>query len=286
LIDLHTHTDASDGSDSPAELLENAARAGIRHLAITDHDTLAGYETAAPLAEKFGITLLCGIELSTKRFGKTVHLLGYFPSGLPPAWFCTWLMDLQEKRRDRNRRLADRLCSLGVEVRLAEVEAIGRTMAGRPHFAKILVQKGYVKTLQEAFDRYIAENGAAFVERDELPFEEGVVQMREAGGIPVIAHPVRLSVSGSAEEEWVASAAEMGVMGIEVQHSDHDAEVADRYLALAKKFELLPTGGSDYHGTYKPEIALAVGRGNVTVPEAWLDRLQQAAAGPQLRSSL
>lgn len=276
MVDLHSHTDASDGSDAPLDLIDNALRAGVRSLSITDHDTFAGYYAAREYAAEKGLDLLCGIELSTKYQGKTIHLLGYFPGAEPTAAFGDWLLSLQEKRRDRNRRLVENLQKLGVEITLAEVEAIGKTQAGRPHFASILLQKKYVKTMQEAFDKYLAENGRAFTEREEVPLEEGIRRMREAGGIPVIAHPVRMGRRTHAEEiEWIEAAVGMGMLGLEIRHSDHDAAAVARYGALAERLGLLMTGGSDYHGSYKPDIHLGTGKfGNVKVPAEWLERLR------------
>lgn len=276
MVDLHSHTDASDGSDTPEQIVENALLAGVKTLSITDHDTLAGYHAAAPLAVMAGLDLLCGIELSTKYMGKTVHLLGYFPAALPTEEFCTWLEVLQDRRRDRNRRLVERLQSIGLAITLAEVESLGKTMAGRPHFARILLEKGYVKTMQEAFDRFLAESGKAYVEREEVPLEEGVARMIASGGVPVLAHPVRLN-RRTAEEEtaWITAAKEMGVAGLEVRHSDHEPHAVARYTALADKLGLIPTGGSDYHGTYKPDIRLGTGkRNNVQVPREWVEGLR------------
>jgi predicted metal-dependent phosphoesterase TrpH len=276
MVDLHCHTDASDGSDTPSELIDNALRAGVTALSITDHDTFAGYYAAKPYADEKGLDLLCGIELSTKYQGQTVHLLGYFPGAAPAEAFTTWLLVLQERRRERNFRLVENLRKVNVKITMEEVEALGKTMAGRPHFAKILMKKGYVKTMQEAFDKYLAEHGRAFTEREEVPLEEGIKRMRAAGGIPVIAHPVRLGRRTAAEEaEWIETAKEMGMLGLEVRHSDHDAAAVARYTALAARLGLLTTGGSDYHGTYKPDIKLGTGKfGNVSVPMEWVDRLR------------
>lgn len=276
MVDLHSHTDASDGSDAPLELIDNALRAGVRSLSITDHDTFAGYFAAREYAAAQGVDLLCGIELSTKYEGKTVHLLGYFPSAEPSADFAAWLIGLQEKRRDRNRRLVANLQKLNVEITLEEVEAIGKSQAGRPHFASILLQKKYVKTMQEAFDKYLAENGRAYTEREEVPLEEGIQRMRAAGGVPVMAHPVRLGRRTHQEEiEWITAAVDMGMLGLEVRHSDHDGAAVARYTALAERLGLLTTGGSDYHGSYKPDIRLGTGKnGNVSVPPEWLEKLR------------
>lgn len=276
MVDLHSHTDASDGSDAPFELVDNALRAGVTALSITDHDTFAGYYAAKPYALAKGLDLLCGIELSTKYKEQTIHLLGYFPRAEPAAPFGDWLKILQTKRRDRNQRLVENLRKTGVAITLAEVEALGKTMAGRPHFAMILMRKKYVKTMQEAFDKYLAENGRAYTEREEVPLAEGIQRMREAGGIPVIAHPSRLGRRTAAEEaEWIEAAVGMGMLGLEVRHSDHDAAAVKRYTALAARWGLLTTGGSDYHGSYKPHIQLGTGKfGNVSVPMEWLEQLR------------
>ena len=276
MVDLHSHTDASDGSDAPLELIDNALRAGVGSLSITDHDTFAGYFAARTYAASQGLDLLCGIELSTKYEGKTVHLLGYFPGSEPSEEFSGWLVGLQDKRRDRNRRLVGNLQKLGVEITLEEVETIGKSQAGRPHFASILLRKKYVKTMQEAFDKYLAENGRAFTEREEVPLEEGIQRMRAAGGVPVMAHPVRLGRRTHEEEiEWITAAVGMGMLGLEVRHSDHDGAAVARYTALAERLGLLTTGGSDYHGSYKPDIKLGTGKnGNVSVPPEWLEKLR------------
>ena len=160
MIDLHSHTTESDGTLTPAELVQAGLDARLEALAITDHDTFAGYEAAAPLAKAAGLDLLCGIELSTKINSgtrKTVHLLGYFLKAAPAANFCQWLLQMQESRRDRNRRLAAKLQSMGMDVRIEDVEALGRTMAGRPHFARIMVSKGYLQHYRAAFELYLDE---------------------------------------------------------------------------------------------------------------------------------
>ena len=147
MIDLHSHTTESDGTYTPSQLIDTAVEIGLDALAITDHDTLAGYRIAAPLAKAMGLRLICGIELSAKIFEpsrKTVHLLGYFCSDPPTASFGEWLGAMQAARRDRNIRLAAKLQSMGVDIKIEEVEALGRSLAGRPHFARLMVQKGYV----------------------------------------------------------------------------------------------------------------------------------------------
>jgi len=276
LIDLHSHTDASDGTDSPQQLIDLARSAGLSALSITDHDTFFGYEQAREYATGLGFDLICGIELSTKFHGKTVHLLAYFPQAEPTAAFRGWVREQQEYRRDRNIRLIAKLNEVGVAITLDEVEAIGRTMTGRPHFARVLLDKGYVKTMQEAFDSYLAEEGRAFVQREEVALAEALQRVGEGGGISVMAHPIRLGKRKAAEEEaLVAEAVELGMTGIEVIHSDHSTTDVERYRGYAAKYGLLETGGSDHHGGNKPDITLGSGRrGNVTVPDEFLVRLR------------
>jgi predicted metal-dependent phosphoesterase TrpH len=281
LIDLHTHTDESDGTSAPAELVDAALALGLEALGITDHDTLAGYEGAAPLARAAGLDLVCGIELSTKRRragssrGRSIHLLGYFLDGPPAAEFRGWLEGIRLARRDRNRRLAARLQSLGLNVAIEEVERLGRSQAGRPHFARLMLDKGYVSNVQEAFDLYLDESAKGYVERDEPELEEGIRKIREAGGLASLAHPVRMSRRNpSAFEQDLAEMCEMGLGAIEVYHSDHRQVDADLFLSLARRHGLAVTGGTDFHGDNKPGLALGTGYGNVAVPRQVLDALR------------
>lgn len=282
MIDLHTHTDESDGTLAPGELVEAAGLIGLEALGISDHDTFAGYDLAAPLAREAGLDLVCGIELSTKwkrsaeSPGRSVHVLAYFLDGGPTAEFRDWLEGMLLSRRDRNRRLAARLQALGMDVRFEEVERMGRRMAGRPHFARLLLEKGYVTTMQEAFDRYLAEGADAYVERDEPSVEEGIAKILEAGGLPSLAHPVRLTRKASELEQTVKEMCGMGLRAIEVYHSDHGPREVDLYLKVAGRFGLAITGGTDFHGANKPGLALGAGYGNVAVPRELLDFLRAA----------
>jgi len=284
MIDLHTHTDESDGTFTPSELVHAALELKLEALGICDHDTFAGYDLAAPLARDAGLDLVCGIELSTKwkrtpsSAGRSIHVLGYFLDAPPGDEFRHWLGAIRDARRDRNRRLAARLQSLGIDVTLPEVERRGRSLAGRPHFARILLEKGYVSTLQEAFDRYLAESGAAYVERNEPALDEGIRMIVEAGGLPSLAHPIRLSDRRPVVEKAVAQMCDMGLKAIEACHSDHGPDDPAFFLKLAGRHGLAITGGSDFHGANKPGLALGTGYGNVAVPRTVLDSLRAAAA--------
>jgi 3',5'-nucleoside bisphosphate phosphatase len=275
LIDLHTHTNESDGSLTPVELIRAAKANRLDAIAITDHDTFEGYDQAVPFAEEERFELLCGIELSTLWYReggrKTVHLLGYFLDSPPSAEFRAWLKGLQEARRDRNIRLAANLQEKGVNITVDEVQKLGRSMAGRPHFAKLMVMKGYVANTQEAFDRYIGEEGEAFVERYGPEITEGIQKVLDAGGFPSLAHPVRLGVRSIEEEEaFIAYLAKAGLGALEVYHSDHGPAQVKRYLTLANKYRLAITGGSDFHGDVKPNVKL----GMMQVPTTILTSLR------------
>lgn len=278
MIDLHSHTTASDGTSAPDELVRLAVQAGLDALAITDHDTFAGYDQALPHARALGLRLICGIELSTKihqPVRKTVHLLGYFLSGTPSPGFLGWIANLQESRRDRNRRLAVRLQSMGIDIHLDEVEALGRTMAGRPHFARLMVAKGYCVNSREAFDKYLDESAAAYVDREEPTIAEGIRQIHAGGGVTSLAHPIRLGKRNHEEEEaLIASIVDDGLDAIEAFHSDHSRADVQRYIAIAGKYGLKVTGGSDFHGANKPLVSLGHGlNGNLEVPTSVLDEL-------------
>lgn len=283
MIDLHTHTTASDGTFTPAELVNAAKALGLEALAITDHDTFDGYDEALPLAEDAGLPLICGIEVSTNLprpdggRARSVHLLAYFFAA-PPESIRSWIIGQQQMRRERNAALVARLNELGVEITLDEVRELGKNMMGRPHFAQILLRKGYVKTLQEAFDRYLGETGIAYVEKHDPGLEEAVEAITHCGGIASLAHPVRIGLPAAPERDLILRVKRLGMQAIEVHHSDHSGEHRELYGSIAAEFGLAVTGGSDFHGGNKPEVDLGTGRrGNVRVPRELLDRLREIA---------
>jgi predicted metal-dependent phosphoesterase TrpH len=281
VIDLHSHTNESDGTFTPLELVELAVEHGVEALAISDHDTFAGYDQALPEAQVRGLDLICGIELSTRdpRKARAVHLLAYFLRQPPPAEFRAWLAELIEGRRDRNRRLIESLREKGVEIELAEVERLGRTLTGRPHFARILMDKGYAANYDDAFRRYLGETAPTFVERHAPDVPVAIQRVLDAGGLPVLAHPIRLGMRDlNAEETFIRQLRDAGLRGIEVFHSDHRTADMDRYAGIARKYNLLVTGGSDFHGDIKPQISLGTGyRGNLNIPLTVLNDLRAAA---------
>jgi predicted metal-dependent phosphoesterase TrpH len=276
LIDLHTHTYESDGTLSPRELIDAAVEAELESLGITDHDTFAGYDAALPYARERGLDVVCGIELSCKEAGHTTHLLGYFLREDPGPRFRGWLDQLLEARRDRNRRLTAKLQSVGVDIQLAEVEKMGRSLTGRPHFAKVLVQKGYVATREEAFRRYIGEEGEAFVERTGPSVAEGIVKIAEAGGVASLAHPIRVFPRHpERRDQLIRALKDAGMGALEVWHADHSAREVHHFQTLAHRYSLMPTGGSDFHGEAKPAAHIGTGmNNNLNIPRSVLDHLR------------
>src|SRR5579863_6564035 len=237
MIDLHSHTTESDGTFSPVELLRLAHSVGLKALAITDHDTFEGYNQAARIKD-VGLELVCGIELSTRFKGLSVHLLGYFIKAMPADAFRAWIGHLQAGRHLRNRELISKLQAAGVDISLEELAQRGKKLPGRPHFAAILVEKKYATSIQNAFDKYLSESGTCYVPRDEPSFEEAVTRIAAAGGVPSLAHPTRISRDPAVIERYVGEMAEIGLRAIEVYHSDHSPQEMALYASLANKFSL------------------------------------------------
>ena len=284
MIDLHTHTTASDGTYTPRELIEEAKRTGIEVLAITDHDTFEGYFEAIPYAQRAGIDLIAGVEIGTQlrhpsiSRAKNTHLLAYFFDGPPPQRFCEFLSRLRRARQERNRRLIEKLRNYGVYLSMDDVRRVaGHPLIGRPHFARVMVQKGYVRSVQEAFREYLGEHAKAYVERVEPDMLEALRLVRECGGLSSLAHPIRLGVSSLREiEDVVARLAADGLMALEVYHSDHEPEHVAFFEQLARRLGLAVTGGSDFHGAGKPDVKLGVGRGNLHLRRDLVEELRRA----------
>lgn len=297
MIDLHTHTTASDGSVSPPDLVRLALQRGLEALAITDHDTLEGCDEGAIAASELGVDLIVGIELSTRlesalvqlvrpwlgsRRLPSIHLLGYFVVAAPSASFRSWILGHQESRRKRNHELVEKLRGFGFDITLAEVSRLGGKLIGRPHFAEFLLQKGYVRNRQEAFDLYLADNAGAAVERDEPGLAESIGVLRRNFAVPVLAHPARLPFGNDKDALRVLLEAlcSAGLQGLEVWHSEHSPALQALYEDFARSFGLEATGGSDFHGSHKPTISLGTGiNGNVRVPKVRLDSMRATFGG-------
>lgn len=275
MVDLHSHTDRSDGSLTPESLIRLARRNGVRALAITDHDTLDGFDIVGETARSEGVELVCGIELNTKFHGRAIHILGYFLEAPPGEKFRDHLACLQKARRERNGRLSKRLKDLGFEIPLQEAEKLGRSQTGRPHFAQAMVAKGYVRSIREAFDYYLDEAAPGYVERRDPSPEKVLRWIREAGGISSWAHPLRfIRESGHEPLSLISELAEKGLSAVEVYHCDHSAEDSVRLLKAANELGLGVTGGSDFHGPEKSKMEV----GGLHLPMSLLENLRSLSA--------
>jgi predicted metal-dependent phosphoesterase TrpH len=200
----------------------------------------------------------------------------YFPLHEPTFAFQNWLLEERAERRSRNEKLVQALRERNVDITLQEVEERGRSLTGRPHFARLLVEKGYAANFEDAFHKYLGEDAPSYVERDSSTTEEVIALARAGGGIPVLAHPIRLALSRATEAAVLAHLQKAGLAGLEVYHSEHSPALQTYYRELADKLNLLPTGGSDFHGTVKPDIDLGSGRANnIKVPVEFLDGLRR-----------
>lgn len=276
MIDLHTHSTASDGTLSPAELVREASRAGLTHLALTDHDGIGGLAEARAEAACSGVVFLGGVEISAEYQPGTMHILGYgFRE--EDAALSRKLEGLRGAREERNPKIVAKLRGLGMQITMDEAAALaGGKVVGRPHFAKVLLDRGYVQSTQEAFDRYLAKGGPAYVDKVRLSPAESIRTICDAGGVAVLAHPRQLKVRDDAElESRVRELADLGLQGIESFYRDHDEEDEGKLLALAEKYGLVPTGGSDFHGANRPDIRLGVGQGRMRVPAWCWERLME-----------
>ena len=274
IIDLHSHTIHSDGSSTPSEIIELGKSNGARAVAITDHDTIAGLREGRDAAEKLGIEFVNGIELSAEYSPGTMHILGYYIDD-EHEQLAAKLQKLRAARDRRNPEIAIRLQALGVDVRYDEVATLASNdVVGRPHFARVLVDKGYATSIQDAFHRFLAKGAAAYVEKKRLSPGDAISLIHNAKGVAVLAHPYQLKLSAEALDRLVGELVKMGLDGIEAIYSRHSPAERECYSRLANRHRLLVTGGSDYHGTYKPDISLVNGLGDLAVPYSLLEGLR------------
>jgi predicted metal-dependent phosphoesterase TrpH len=273
VIDLHTHSTVSDGSDAPTRIPELAAANGCSAVALTDHDRQDGVAAATARARQLGVELIPGVEISCEHRG-TMHMLVYFlEPGEGPLQ--DELIRLQEYRDSRNRKIADLMASLGLPVTYEEIEAeAGGTGAGRPHMAAILVRKGVVSSIQEAFDVWLAKGRPAYLDKVRLTADMAIRLATESNAVPVLAHPFSLGLEPAETESAIAELAGHGLGGLEAIYGRYSPEDRDALTGLAHRHGLAITGGSDHHGTFKPDLQVGIGRGDLNVPDTALDDLR------------
>lgn len=265
-VDLHTHSTASDGTDTPTELVDNARKAGLKALALTDHDTLEGLPEARARAAEYGdIEFVRGVEVSTGTDQGEMHILGlWVPEDAEPLE--TALSDMRAKRRDRNERILDKLRSLGLNIEMEDVLVhAGGESVGRPHIAMALRDKGYVESINEAFDKYLGATGRAYLPKEVMQPEEAVEIMSRIGCSVIIAHPMLKPYPPGWIDEFVKRLLPYGLCGIEAWHSEHTDADARQVIGIARRYDLCVSGGSDYHGQNKPRISLGLGYGSLMV---------------------
>jgi predicted metal-dependent phosphoesterase TrpH len=263
--DLHIHTNASDGVYNTEDIVKIAMKAGLEGIAITDHDTFQGLENINILSKKYNFPIIPGIELSTYYQNNEIHILGYLME-YGQSWFSDKLSELQNDRRTRILRMIDKLNELGYDVEKKEVlTAAGSGSIGRPHIAYVLLQKGYITSIQEAFRKLIGEGCPAYIPRKKLSPVDAIVMIKKAGGIPVMAHP-----GLSKSDNLVSTLIEHGLRGLEVFHPDHQPTDEKKYMQIAMQNELIITGGSDFHGH---KMGTRFSLGSKTVPACIVNTL-------------
>lgn len=274
-IDLHVHSTRSDGSYTPTELVHYALEKGLSAFALTDHDTTDGIDEALSAAEGTGLTVIPGIEFSTEYEGRDIHIVGLYID-YRSEFFKSRLVHFVNGRTMRNREMCRRLTEHGMSVTYEELEAeFPDCVLTRAHFAEHLLKQGYVKSVREAFDRYIGDNGPCFVPRKKISPLRAVEIILKSGGFPVLAHPMLYHMGKEQLERLVATLKEIGLMGIEAVYSTHTPADERQIRALAQKYELCLSGGSDFHGTAKPGLDLGCGYGKLFVPEDFLDAITE-----------
>ncbi len=274
-IDLHVHSTASDGTFTPRELVEYALKKGLKAFALTDHDTIDGLPEAEAAASKVSLELVPGIEFSTEYQGRDIHILG-----LDLDWrrkeFDDSLTAFKEARRDRNREMADKLRQLenmDISLEMLEERFPGAVMT-RAHFARYLLEKGYVREMREAFDRYVGDDCPCFVPRHKITPTAAIDLIRNAGGIPVLAHPLLYHMTAEQLETLVKGLKKHGLKGLEAIYSGNRGSDETNMRRLARKYGLKISGGSDFHGSIKPHIDLGCGRGSLKIPYEVLKNLR------------
>lgn len=276
-VDLHIHTTASDGSLTPTQLVSRAARLALRVIAVTDHDTTAGIAEAQAASQIHGVEVIPGVEINTDVPHAEVHVLGYF---IDPghAELNEQLARIREGRVGRARKMADVLTNMGAPVRFERIlEIAGEGSVGRPHVAQALVEAGHAHGYQDAFERFIGRNSPAYVERVKFTPIEACALIRRAGGLPVLAHPVFFDKYGAIKsaidlDELLPQMISAGLRGLEAYYPNYDAITSEYLLGIARRYGLLVTGGTDYHGmrTGQPDL------GGIYVPMKVVRRLREA----------
>jgi predicted metal-dependent phosphoesterase TrpH len=279
--DLHLHSNASDGTDPPADLITIAARAGLEGVALMDHDTLSGITEAQQAADDLDITLIPGTELSVDHpladgSSVKIHMLAYGiePRGGPLQGKLEWL---RHGRSVRNPKIIENLRNLNYDISMEDVlQQASGVAIGRPHIADALIAKGYFSDRNQVFSGLLNDGGAAYVERSRLTATQAIELTTASGGVTVIAHPLTMNIHGDPFISVLRGLMERGLAGIEAHHPMHDLALRDHLTEVAADLGIIATGGSDYHGTGKIGYSVGTGKGDLKIPEDAFEQIQQA----------
>ncbi|HIR76178.1 MAG TPA: PHP domain-containing protein [Candidatus Choladousia intestinipullorum] len=274
LIDLHTHSNCSDGTLSPADLVKHAVECNVTAFALTDHDNTDGLAAAFEAAAEMNIELVPGIEFSTEYLGTDIHIVG-----IDFDWknkeFQHRIDYYRSERERRNQKMIDKMAADGIDISYGQMaESFGESLWTRAHFAKYLIAKSIVRDINEAFSDYLGDNCKYFIPREKVSPFEVVRLIRQFGGIPILAHPFQYKFSDETLRTLLTKLKECGLLGMEVYYSTHTKENCDYLLDLANEFDLAPSGGSDFHGSNKPDIELGSGKNNLQIPYSILEGLR------------
>ena len=273
-IDLHTHSLKSDGSMTPAEVVQEAKRAGLSAIALSDHDTVDGLEEAIAEGEKIGVEVVPAIECSVISKTET-HILGYFIDYTNPE-LQKMLKEVVELRIQRNYVTTQRLNELGFDITLEEVRALApNNFVGRAHFARVLMDKGYTQSVKEGFDKYMSVGKYAYCEKQRLTAREAVELITECGGLAFLAHPHLTKLPDDELKEFLIELKGYGLSGLEGYYTDYTPEMQKKYHNLAKELGLMISGGTDFHAAMKPHISIGTGLGNMKIPYSALEDIKK-----------
>lgn len=278
-IDLHIHSTASDGSLTPAEIIDHAQRLNLAAIAITDHDSIYGSKEALRTGIPPSLKFLTGVEISAAHppffpGSGSFHILGYCIR-LDNYAFNQTLNRLQQARKNRNPKILKRLNELGLKISLEDVnQTVANGQLGRPHIAQAMIKMGFVESMDEAFDKFLGAGKPAYVDKDRIGCEEAIKIIRGAGGFPVLAHPALLNIDDDCQlDELIQNLIKIGMRGIEVYYPEHSSEQIQHYTELADKYDLLMTGGTDFHGSITPKIEMGTGKGTLFIPYKLYEKL-------------
>ncbi len=278
MIDLHVHSTFSDGSLTPGELVALARKEGLTGMALTDHDNTDGHAEFFAACDEHGIEGVPGVEISVECNSGSMHMLGYYVDRAN-APLEEALARTRGGREERNVKIMALLKEAGASIEWEDVrQHAGEEVVGRPHFAKAMVEAGFVKTFREAFDLYLAWGKSAYADRFRLPPSEGLKLIAGSGGIPVLAHPYTVKLEPEELRDVVGELVAGGLKGIEVYYPEHRTKRRRQYLELCAEFDLIATGGTDFHGDLNPKVRLARGHGSLKIPDGVLPELRAAAA--------